>query len=62
MREAGSFDFTLQALRNLDVAISEEIERLGGNKILSTLMKKLGSDIFSPKPPPAAASSSSEEP
>lgn len=57
MREAGSFDFTLQALRNLDATIAEEIAKLGGNKILSALMKKLGSDIFAAKPPAAAAES-----
>jgi len=46
MRENGSFDFTLRALKDLDVTISAEIQRLGGNAILSSLMKKLGSDIF----------------
>lgn len=54
MRESGSFEFTLKALKELDVSIAAEIQRLGGNSILSMVMKKLGSDIFAenlPKQP-----------
>ena len=39
LEEAGSFDYTKTVMRQLDSEICSEIERLGGNPVISRVMQ-----------------------
>merc|ERR1711915_622875 len=41
LEEAGSFDYTKTVMRQLDAEICSEIERLGGNPVISRVMQEL---------------------
>lgn len=41
LEEAGSFDYTREVMRGLDREITGEIERLGGNPVISRVMAEL---------------------
>ena len=41
LEEAGSFDYTREVMRGLDKEITGEIERLGGNPVISRVMAEL---------------------
>ena len=41
LEEAGSFDYTRDVMSDLDKNICEEIEKLGGNVVISKVMQEL---------------------
>lgn len=41
MEKSGSFDYTVRVLNDLEQAIRGEIDRLGGNRLLTTFVDSL---------------------
>ena len=41
MQQSGSFDYTLRVLNELEQAIREEIDKLGGNSLLMSFVESL---------------------
>jgi len=48
MDECGSFDFTIERLRQLQVDLNEQIAALGGNELLERIVSMLCKDILQP--------------